>query len=110
MSLTTPPSVMLFWNDTMIMKQPVIPDILKSANWLQLNSSGLVSPLTYIEGCAVCQQNKFNTHPTISVTEIPFVDQSTKWELLSLLGDWYEPESIESLFSSMPSNAVFFSS
>ena len=46
----------------------------------------------------------------ISVTEIPFVDEGTEWELLSLLGDWYEPESIESLFSSMPSDAVFFSS
>ena len=45
-----------------------------------------------------------------AVTEIPFVDESTKWELLSLLGDWYEPESTESLFSSMPSDAVFFSS
>jgi len=44
-----------------------------------------------------------------NVTEIPFVDESTKRELLSLLGDWYKPESIESLFSSMPSNAVFFS-
>jgi len=32
-----------------------------------------------------------------NVTEIPFVDESTKRELLSLLGDWYEPESIESL-------------
>jgi len=45
-----------------------------------------------------------------NVTEIPFVDESTERELLSLLGDWYEPESIESLFSSMPSDAVFFSS
>jgi len=44
------------------------------------------------------------------VTEIPFVDESTERELLSLLGDWYEPESIESLFPSMPSDAVFFSS
>ena len=44
------------------------------------------------------------------VTEIPLVDEDTKWELFSLLGDWYEPESIESLFSSMPSDAVFFSS
>jgi len=44
------------------------------------------------------------------VTEIPFVDESTERELLSLLGDWYEPESIESLFSSSPSDAVFFSS
>ena len=43
------------------------------------------------------------------VTEIPFVDESSEWELLLLLGDWYEPESIESLFSSMPSDAVFFS-
>ena len=45
-----------------------------------------------------------------NVTEIPFVDESTEWELLSLLGNWYEPESIESLFSSIPSDAVFFSS
>ena len=44
-----------------------------------------------------------------NVTEIPFVDESSEWELLSLLGDWYEPESTESLFSSMPSDAVFFS-
>jgi len=44
------------------------------------------------------------------VTEIPSVDEDTERELLSLLGDWYEPESIESLFSSMPSDAVFFSS
>jgi len=43
-------------------------------------------------------------------TEFPFVDESTEWELLSLLGDWYEPESIESLFPSMPSDVVFFSS
>ena len=46
----------------------------------------------------------------VFVTEIPFVDESTEWKLLSLLGDWYEPESIESIFSSMPSDAVFFSS
>ena len=44
-----------------------------------------------------------------NVTEIPFVDESSERELLSLLGDWYEPESIESLFSTMPSDAVFFS-
>ena len=44
------------------------------------------------------------------VTEIPFVDESSEWELLSLLGDWYEPESYESIFSSIASNAVFFSS
>jgi len=44
------------------------------------------------------------------VTEIPLVDKSSEWELLSLLGHWYEPESTESLFSSMPSDAVFFSS
>ena len=47
---------------------------------------------------------------SMTVTEIPFVDEDSEWELFSLLGDWYEPESIESLFSSMPSNAVFFSS
>ena len=45
-----------------------------------------------------------------AVTEIPFVDEDTEQELLSLLGDWYEPQSIEPLFSSMPSDAVFFSS
>jgi len=45
-----------------------------------------------------------------TVTEIPFVDESTERELLSLLGDWYEPKSIESLSSNMPSDAVFFSS
>jgi len=45
-----------------------------------------------------------------NVTEIPSIDEDTERELLSLLGDWYEPESIESLFSSMPSDAVFFSS
>ena len=50
------------------------------------------------------------THTTCLVTEIPFVDESTKQELLSLLGDWYKPESIESPFSSMPCDAVFFSS
>jgi len=43
------------------------------------------------------------------VTEIPLVDEDTERELLLLLGDWYEPESTESLFSSMPSDAVFFS-
>jgi len=47
---------------------------------------------------------------TYIVTEIPFVDESSKWELLSLLGNWYEPESFESIFSSIASNAVFFSS
>ena len=47
---------------------------------------------------------------TETVTEIPFVDEDTERELLSLLGDWYEPESIESLFSSFPSDAAFFSS
>jgi len=45
-----------------------------------------------------------------NVTEIPFVDESSKWELLSLLGDWYEPETFESVFSSIASNGVFFSS
>jgi len=47
---------------------------------------------------------------TLAVKEIPFVDKSSERELLLLLGDWYEPESIESLFSFMPSDAVFFSS
>jgi len=45
-----------------------------------------------------------------SVTEIPFVDESSEWELLSLLGDWYKPKSFNSVFSSSASNAVFFSS
>jgi len=45
-----------------------------------------------------------------NVTEIPFVDESSKWELLSLLGNWYEPKTFESVFSSIASNAVFFSS
>ena len=45
-----------------------------------------------------------------NVTEIPFVDESSERELLSLLGDWDEPKSIESLFSPLPSDAVFFSS
>jgi len=45
-----------------------------------------------------------------NVTEIPFVDEDTEQELFLLLGDWYEPKSIEFLFSSMPSDAVFFSS
>jgi len=42
------------------------------------------------------------------VTEIPYVDESSEWELLSLLGDCYEPESFEFVFSSIASNAVFF--
>jgi len=50
------------------------------------------------------------TTPALSVIEIPLVDKDTERELFSLLGDWYEPESIESLFSSSPSDAVFFSS
>ena len=45
-----------------------------------------------------------------NVTEIPFVDESSERELLSLLGDWYEPESFDSVFSSIASNARFFSS
>ena len=44
------------------------------------------------------------------VTEIPFVDESSEQELLSLLGDWYEPKTFESVFSYMSSNAVLFSS
>jgi len=43
------------------------------------------------------------------VTEIPFMDESSEQELLSLLGDWYKPESFESVFSSIASDAVFFS-
>jgi len=45
-----------------------------------------------------------------NVTEIPLVDEDTEQELFSLLGKWYKPESIESLFSSLPSDAVHFSS
>jgi len=45
-----------------------------------------------------------------NVTEIPFMDESSKRELLSLFSDWYEPESFESVFSSIASDAVFFSS
>jgi len=45
-----------------------------------------------------------------NVTEIPFMDESSKWELLSLLGDWYKPKSLKSIFSSIASNVVFFSS
>jgi len=33
-----------------------------------------------------------------NVTEIPFVDESSERELLSLLGDWYEP-NLSILFS-----------
>ena len=44
------------------------------------------------------------------VIEIPFVDKSSKWKLLSLLGDWYEPESFDFIFFSIASDAVFFSS
>jgi len=40
------------------------------------------------------------------VTEIPFVNESSEWELLSLLGNWYEPEFFESIFSSITSDAV----
>jgi len=50
------------------------------------------------------------TSRTFSVTEIPFVDKSSKQELLSLLGDWYKPNMFNSVFSSVVSNAVFFSS
>ena len=35
-----------------------------------------------------------------TVTEIPFVDESSERELLLLLGNWYEPETFESVFSS----------
>jgi len=44
------------------------------------------------------------------VTGISFVDESSKWELLLLLGDWYEPNMFDSIFSSIASDAVFFSS
>jgi len=42
------------------------------------------------------------------VTEIPWVDESSKWELLSLLGDWYEPKTFNSVFFSITSDAVQF--
>ena len=45
-----------------------------------------------------------------NVTEIPFVDESSERELLLLLGDWYEPEIFEFVFSAIASDAVFFSS
>jgi len=45
-----------------------------------------------------------------NVIEIPIVDKSSERELLLLLGDWYEPKSFESIFSSIASDAVFFSS
>jgi len=61
-------------------------------------------PLTLKSEVAPQMYNRGN------VTEIPFVDESSEWELLSLLGDWYEPESFESIFSSIASDAVFFSS
>jgi len=44
-----------------------------------------------------------------TVTEIPWVDESSEWELLLLLGDWYEPETFDSVFSSIASDAVKFS-
>jgi len=43
------------------------------------------------------------------VTEIPWVDESSKQELLSLLGDWYEPNTFNYIFSSIASDAVHFS-
>jgi len=45
-----------------------------------------------------------------NVTEIPWMDKSCEWELLLLLGDWYEPDTFDSIFSSCASDAVFFSS
>lgn len=44
-----------------------------------------------------------------NVTEIPWMDKSNEWELLSLLGDWYEPRSFDFIFSYIASNAVHFS-
>jgi len=43
-----------------------------------------------------------------NVTEIPWVDESSEQELLSLLGDWYEPNTFDSVFSSLASDAVDF--
>ena len=45
-----------------------------------------------------------------SVTEIPWMDECSKQKLLLLLGDWYEPESFDSIFSSIASDDVHFSS
>ena len=45
-----------------------------------------------------------------NVTKISFVDENSKWELLSLLGNWYKPDTFDSVFSSIASDAVFFSS
>jgi len=44
----------------------------------------------------------------VHVTEIPWVDESSERELLSLLGDWYEPDMFNSVFSSSASDAVTF--
>jgi len=43
-----------------------------------------------------------------NITEIPWVDESSEWELLLLLGDWYEPDTFDSVFSSIASDAVHF--
>jgi len=44
-----------------------------------------------------------------SVTEIPWVDKSSKRELLLFLGDWYKLGTFDSVFSSIASDAVHFS-
>ena len=53
---------------------------------------------------------KWSRHVMECVTEIPVVDESSEWELLSLLEDWYELKSFEFIVSSIASDAVFFSS
>ena len=45
-----------------------------------------------------------------NVTKIPWMDESSEWKLLLLLGDWYESETFDSIFSFITSNAVHFSS
>ena len=47
------------------MKLPDTLASLKSANLLQQNFGGLAWLLMFTKGCATCQQNKINTHPTI---------------------------------------------
>jgi len=95
--------------------------VLSATSPPQDTSSSLVHPILYsspddtlLPTMAAPLMLKSEVVPQMynrgNVTEIPFVDESSEWELLSLLGDWYEPESFESIFSSIASNAVFFSS
>jgi len=48
------------------------------------------------------------TMKKINVIEIPWVDKSSEWELLLLLGDWYEPDMFNFDFSFIASDAVHF--